>query len=81
MSKENDGGPAFPTKNAMQTGPTEWRYEGMSLRDYFAAQALSGFLAHSQQDHAPLRASKMTILAEEAWLMADAMLAAKGEVR
>ena len=47
MAKE-DGGAAFPTP------PTTWdridvpplpAREGMSLRDYFAAQALKGFMA------------------------------------
>jgi hypothetical protein len=81
MSKENDGGPAFPTKNAMQTGPTEWRYVGMTLRDYFAAKALSGFLANPDQDYAPLIDDKVPMLAREAYRLADAMLAAREEAR
>lgn len=42
-NKYKDGGPAFPygTKNV-----TERFSEGMSLRDYFASQALAGLLAH-----------------------------------
>lgn len=35
----NDGGPALPTENAMQTGPSSCRYEGMTMRDYFATHA------------------------------------------
>ena len=35
----NNGGPAFPTENARQTGPSSWHEEGMTLRDYFAAKA------------------------------------------
>jgi len=46
----NDGGPAFPTENAMQTGPSSCRYEGMTMRDYFAAKAMQGDLA-SQDEH------------------------------
>jgi len=37
-----DGGPAFP-----HTLPTGQPFSGMSLRDYFAAQALTGCLAYS----------------------------------
>jgi hypothetical protein len=39
MSK-NDGGPAFPVGS--ETHPVD---QGMSLRDYFAGQALIGMLA------------------------------------
>lgn len=35
MSKENNGGPAYPTQG----------YEGLTLRDYFAAKAMQGWLA------------------------------------
>ena len=34
---KNTGGPAFPTQVAS--------YEGMTLRDYFAAKAMQGMLA------------------------------------
>lgn len=41
MSEQiNDGGPAFPSK-ANNTD----KFEGMSLRDWFAGQALAGILA------------------------------------
>ncbi len=33
------GGPAFPTENGQQVGPSSYHFEGMSLRDYFAAHA------------------------------------------
>lgn len=40
----DDGGPAFPfTCQGPTTGPET--YYGMSLRDYFAGQALAGSLA------------------------------------
>ena len=61
MSRPDDGGPAFPVEIAFQ-------YEGMSLRDYFAAQALAG---HRAADvHLP-----STDAARLAYLDADAMLA------
>lgn len=37
MSKENNGGPAFPSRGTMG----EVCHEGMTLRDYFAAKELS----------------------------------------
>lgn len=41
MSTEiNDGGPAFPTENERQTGANSYHFSGMTLRDYFAAQAI-----------------------------------------
>ena len=41
MSLKNDGGQAFP----MAFGCESENYPGMSLRDWFAGQALSGLLA------------------------------------
>ena len=45
-----DGGPAFPFSREWENerkGYTEREtYDGMSLRDYFAAAALTGILAH-----------------------------------
>jgi hypothetical protein len=39
MTTINDGGPAFPMH------PNSWEY-GMTLRDWFAGQALAGMLAN-----------------------------------
>jgi hypothetical protein len=62
---DKDGGPAFPTVVAM--APV--LYNGMSLRDWFAGQALVGMLA------SPLIASNRESYAQWAYLQADAMLA------
>jgi hypothetical protein len=44
MTQLNDGGPAFP-----RTGSDcAQAYEGMSLRDWFAGQALAGIMANSR---------------------------------
>ena len=43
-----DGGPAFPTDGESEIGPHNWHVEGMSLRDYFAGQALAGMLANKR---------------------------------
>jgi hypothetical protein len=54
------GGPAFPI-------PTDdWR--GMTLRDWFAGQALMGKLAYCDE-------VRIGLVAEEAYMYADAMLA------
>ena len=42
MTQPNDGGPAFPCDASMKQYPTQ---EGMSLRDWFAGQALAGIMA------------------------------------
>lgn len=68
-----DGGPAFPTKNEMQTGHQEWRYEGMTLRDYFAAKAMQAAATN------PTGAEGFTFAERAAWAyqQADAMIAAR----
>jgi len=62
----NDGGPAFPTMD-----PNEhYRLMGMTLRDYFAAAALSsrGMYGANIRENA---------VAKECYIIADAMLKAK----
>lgn len=74
MSVE-DGGPAFPqsdqhcSDSAYPAGGLE---PGMSLRDYFAAKAMNGFLSHDNLDIAK---TTWEGLAEDAFALADAMLA------
>lgn len=46
MKDIETGGPAFPNTDA--TIPKEgdyWNFQGMTLRDYFAAKAMQGMLA------------------------------------
>lgn len=69
MSKVNTGGPAFPVTNDANVN----NQMGMSLRDYFAAQALSGFCANLSA--ILTRDVHFKNLAEDAWRIADAMLA------
>jgi hypothetical protein len=53
MSTPNDGGAAFPVPpdriDRFPDGDVRWTcaHPGMTLRDYFAAAALSGLLANS----------------------------------
>lgn len=68
MGNRNDGGPAFPACNEANVNETM----GMTLRDYFAGQALAGMLA-TDVPGCITRAD----VAAEAYLQADAMLAAR----
>ncbi|OXJ16307.1 hypothetical protein [Burkholderia sp. HI2500] len=77
----SNGGPAFPstTKTYIaDDGDTMHQgANGMSLRDYFAAKAMQGFCANP--DHAVLDGEcKFESAAKEAYLLADAMLRARG---
>lgn len=67
MSNTNTGGPAFPPSNPGYA-------HGMTLRDYFAAQALSGLI--STEANLSLKPNDW---AKEAYMIADAMLKARGQ--
>jgi hypothetical protein len=75
MSEQiNDGGPALPTADAYHpSGQIAYGRKGMSLRDWFAGQALAGLLAgrFSTGDKAPNWANS-------SYAIADAMLKARG---
>lgn len=76
MNDIETGGPAFPTESAGQTGSMTWRYEGMTLRDHFAGEALKGILymvAHGVHT----AANSPEGCAAESFKLADAMLAAR----
>jgi hypothetical protein len=60
------GGPAFPAP----AGVAHITDQGMTLRDYFAAQAVQGLLA--SEVNAPLK-----VFAIRAYAIADAMLEAR----
>ena len=72
MSTINDGGPAFPLQSI---GPDfAPGYAGMTLRDYFAAKAMQGVCAREVS----IECSADDI-ADDAYAIADAMLAARKE--
>lgn len=75
--KINDGGPAFP-RTVQRWNDSLDHVEGMSLRDWFAGQALqgvaSGFWSNSDMSVLGPRG-----LAESAYEFADAMLAARAK--
>ena len=64
----NDGGPAFPVPQYQNTLP------GMSLRDWFAGQALAGITANADNGWADHNE-----LSNIAFIYADAMLAARNQ--
>ena len=65
----NDGGPAYPCAKDIA-----W-HGGMSLRDYFAGQALAAILTHeSAYEH-----SGESQVARMAYMQADAMIAIRNE--
>lgn len=76
MTKITHGGPAFPVPlHPGQSYQGHAPCDGMTLRDYFAAKALNGLLASSPSDE---EISPKGV-AEFAYDIADAMLAARGE--
>jgi len=85
MSARNDGGPAFPredyqTNGAPKDQPFYLGQEGMSLRDYFAAQALNGDIAGNWRDNNYKPQGGLSIIenvARAAYQFADAMLKAR----
>lgn len=83
----NDGGPAFPRPNYVELDQTEYHPnrpgrgsicgdDGMSLRDWFAGQALAGMLACPRDiQGAETRQTRV----ERAYKYADAMLAERAK--
>ena len=63
---ETKGGPEYPNTENI-------RWAGMSLRDYFAGQALAGYLA-DMEDMSP---TGIDITVERCYKFADAMLKAR----
>lgn len=104
--KIDDGGPAFPTRagdgewyesETHADGSATYKYgslTGMSLRDWFAGQAMSAIVANASMlervqiwagyDDAPRRSDEhskcLNYLSEYAYEVADAMLAARKAV-
>lgn len=71
VGKVDDGGPAFPERH----GP-EFYVSGMTLRDYFAAQALQGILA-GVTCRPDVEKFDFSVPSEMAYNAADAMLKAR----
>ena len=69
MNNTNTGGPAFPTNE----GDT---YDGMTLRDYFAAKVLNAALVNATNVHAANQ-KKLVETCKQVYRIADAMLEAR----
>ncbi|MCH6203406.1 hypothetical protein L3V16_06075 [Brucella ciceri] len=75
MSDIKTGGPAFPRPfHETVDGDFSIAQTGMTLRDYFAAKALNGLLAGQFRDTGSFNLKE---LPEEAYSIADAMIAAR----
>jgi len=76
MSKENDGGPAFPrpVSESKYSDDIFHVEQGMSLRDYFAGQAMIA-LHSSEQRGGKWTSESAVYCAKNAYELADAMLA------
>ena len=74
MSKE-DGGPAFPYSALSPEGVEVYKdSDGMTLRDYFAAKAMQGFMSRSL-----IPGFDEEMIALKAYEIADAMLAERAK--
>jgi len=69
----DDSGPAFPACNEAWNNQTL----GMTLRDYFAGQALAGVWAGRESDFVKISAPTTTDVAIACYAIADAMIAAR----
>ena len=75
----NDGGPAFPSEEQIRCNGEVCdtrKFTGMTLRDYFAAKALQGFISDTSIP-ASIKVDA-TLLSRSAFQVADAMLKARG---
>jgi len=78
MTTKDNGGAAFPfSPNDHSTA--HMSTNGMSLRDWFAGQALSGLLAYPGGNPGGTFEEIAATFAANAYVYADAMLAARGE--
>ena len=88
MSLPTNGGPAFPVASCQDAnGQICWGTDGMTLRDYFAGQALAGITSRSVEVYRKLEGSGISMseieneltqrLSYSAYAYADAMLAAR----
>lgn len=75
-AKPDDGGPAFPTGEVLDRNGQiqDYMVGGMTLRDYFAAKAMSGLIHIGAMPDASPR-----VVAEYAYKFADGMLKARNQ--
>jgi hypothetical protein len=73
MSKKFTGGPAFPQQVQVAADGTTW-FDGMTLRDYFAAKSLGSLLNSLALKNLEMTPENIAALAYQ---RADAMLEAR----
>lgn len=79
MSSKPDGGPAFPTTEFYDEQPIG-SYGGMTLRQYYVGQALSGLSANPDCAKSCLKELQLeTYIARIAVMYADEAIKAEGE--
>ena len=84
MTDRHDGGPAFPVDDIIQLDEKGQKFgapissAGMTLRDWFAGQAINGLCA-DPTNHKLF--DDMHDAAANAYLIADAMIAARSEAK
>lgn len=78
MTTRNDGGPAFP-RRALSGGDHGYpvQSDGMSLRDWFAGQAMNAVVIGVLTNGEVPKRSDDDRIARTAYQLADAMLAAR----
>lgn len=71
MSRENNGGPAFPNQG----------YEGLTIRDYFAAKAMQSIVSSPKEMESLIDTlgakTAYAKVSETAYVIADEMLRAR----
>jgi hypothetical protein len=75
MGEKYDGGPAFPRPSADHGSYGSCEQDGMSLRDWFAGQAVGSVMHMCAGDTLLPGESIETSFARKAYAVADAMLA------
>jgi hypothetical protein len=71
--------PAFPTDSEGQIGISTWNFEGMSLRDYFAAKAMAAMITTAAGPVVGGLDGYEPNTAKSAYKIADAMLAERAK--
>lgn len=80
MSRENDGGPAFPVAEQFDERRGEvvqYASEGMSLRDYFAGKFMAAFLHRAVLPPGFDVTEQLDFTAKRAYECADTLLRAR----
>lgn len=78
MTNINTGGPAYPRASSSRSSGFDAAQDGMSLRDYYAGQALGLMCSSNIRDTGTFATPEgRKTVADVCFLMADAMLAAR----